>query len=246
MPICQIARLPARRGGKVETKAFEGKALHYVLAKPDGFRVDAGLPLVVMLHGFGSNMYDLAGLAPAMDADGYVYAFPNAPFEVQLGPGMTGYSWATGRPGMAPPSTDTPSTDELLDAFMQEIGPEVGAEDGRIILGGFSQGGGLTLTHGLPRADVFAGLAVLSGFFRDPDAVRPRLPAVRKQPIFVGHGTLDSMIAIDAGRTTRAFLDEMGYPVTYNEYPIAHEVSQEELRDLVSWLHNVMPPAMKV
>jgi phospholipase/carboxylesterase len=229
----------------VETKAYEGKALPYVLAKPEGFTPDAGLPLVVMLHGFGSNMYDLAGLAPAMDASGYVYAFPNAPFEVQLGPGMTGYSWATGRPGMALPAPDAPSTDDLLDAFLQEIAPEVGAQHGHIILGGFSQGGGLTLSHGLPRAGVFCGLAVLSGFFRDPDAVRPRLPAERKQSIFVGHGTHDPMIAIDAGRTTRAFLEELGYPVTYNEYPMAHEVSQDELRDLVAWLHNVMPPGVQ-
>ena len=229
----------------MDTKAYEGKALHYVLAKPDGFTPDAGFPLVVMLHGFGSNMYDLAGLASAIDAESYVYAFPNAPFEVQLGPGMTGYSWATGRPGMAPTEPDAPSTDDLLDAFLQEIAPEVGRQDGRIILGGFSQGGGLTLTHGLARADVFAGLMVLSGFFRDPDSVRPRLPAERKQPIFVAHGTHDPMIAIDAGRNTRAFLEELGYPVTYNEYPMAHEVSQGELIDLVAWLHQVMPPGQK-
>jgi phospholipase/carboxylesterase len=227
----------------VEAQAYEGKALHYVLAKPDGFEPSSGLPLIILLHGFGASMYDLAGLAGAINPTGYVYAFPNAPFEVQLGPGMTGYSWMTGRPGMAPPLVDAPSTDALLDAFLQEIRSEVGASDGRIVLGGFSQGGGLTLSHGLPRPGTFAGLAVLSGFFRDQDAVRPRLPAERTQPVFLAHGTHDNVVPIDAGRYTRLFLDELGYPVTYNEYPMSHEISQPELNDLAAWLHNVMPPA---
>ncbi len=229
----------------MESKVYESKNLNYVLVKPDGFSAEAGLPLIVLLHGFGSHMYDLAGLAPHIDEAGYVYAFPNAPYEVQLGPGMTGYSWATGRPGMAPPPTGGPSVDELLDAFMQEIAPETGAQDGRIILGGFSQGGGLTLTYGLPRPDVFAGLAVLSGAFRDPEATRPRLPANPTQPVFVAHGTRDSMIAIDTGRATRDFLQQVGYSVTYNEYEMAHEVSGPELSDLIAWLHNVLPPVRK-
>ena len=75
-------------------------------------------PLVVLLHGFGANMQDLASLAPYIDEKGYVYAFPNAPFTVELGPGYTGYSWATGRPGMAPADPNAPDVDELLEVFM--------------------------------------------------------------------------------------------------------------------------------
>ncbi|HLF78122.1 MAG TPA: phospholipase [Dehalococcoidia bacterium] len=226
----------------MDAKAYEGSALDYVLAKPDGFTPDAGLPLVVLLHGFGANMYDLAGLASVIDATGYVYAFPNGPHGVQLGPGAVGYSWATGRPGMAPADPNAPSTDELLDTFLSEIASETGAQPGRIVLGGFSQGGGLALTHGLPRPDAFSALAVLSGFFRDHDAVRPRLPAQPTQPVFVAHGTHDPVVPIDAGRSTRAFLQELGYSLTYNEYPMAHEISPAELGDLIAWLHEVMPP----
>jgi phospholipase/carboxylesterase len=231
--------------GLVDVKAFEGAALDYVLAMPDGFKPSDRLPLVILLHGFGANMYDLAGLAGAIDETGYVYAFPNAPHTVQLGPGAVGFSWATGRPGMPEPNPNAPSTDELLDAFMAEISPQTGAQDGHIVLGGFSQGGGLTMSYGLPRPKVFSALAVLSGFFRDPDAVRPRLPEQKTQPVFVAHGTHDPVVPVDAGRNTRAFLQDLGYSVTYNEYPMAHEISQSTLRDLVAWLHSVMPPGIK-
>jgi phospholipase/carboxylesterase len=229
----------------VQAKVFEGEALRYILAKPDGFDADAGLPLVVLLHGFGASMYDLADLAPIIDADGYVYAFPNAPFTVEFGGGATGFSWMTGRPGMAPPAPDAPGSEQLLDAFMQEIRPETGAQDGRIVLGGFSQGGGLTLTYGLPRPSVFGALAVLSGFFRDAEAVRPRLPDKPSQPVFVAHGIHDPMINIEAGRGTRDFLTGLNYQVTYNEYEMAHEISSATMRDLIDWLTRVMPPGPK-
>jgi phospholipase/carboxylesterase len=224
----------------VQAQAYEGHALNYILARPEGY--EAGLPLVVLLHGFGASMYDLAGLAPVIDAEGYVYAFPNAPFTVDFGGGMTGFSWATGRPGMEPPKPGAPTSEDLLDSFMDEVLGETGAEKGRIVLGGFSQGGGLTLSYGLPRPDVFTALAVLSGFFRDAEGVRPRLPQTPAQPVFVAHGSRDSVVAVDAGRNTRDFLTGLSYDVTYNEYDMAHEISPATVRDLTAWLHKVMAP----
>ena len=49
---------------------------------------------------------------------------------------------------------------------------------------------------------------MLSGFFRDADAVRPRLKPNDKRPVFVAHGTNDGVVAIDGGRATKAFLED--------------------------------------
>src|SRR3990170_2266855 len=81
----------------MDAQTVEGQALPYVLVKPDGFAAGDGCPLVVLLHGFGASMYDLAGLAPSIDDAGYVYAFPNAPHRVDFGAGAVGYSWSPGR-----------------------------------------------------------------------------------------------------------------------------------------------------
>jgi phospholipase/carboxylesterase len=226
----------------VDARQIDGTALQYVLVTPEGFTAGAGYPLVVLLHGFGANMQDLASLAPYIDETGYAYAFPNAPFTVQLGPGYTGYSWATGRPGMEPPASDAPDIDELLEVFMSEVRSETGAEMGKAVLGGFSQGGGLTLRFGLPRPEQFGGLAVLSGFFRDQETVGERLPAERKQRIFVAHGTEDPTVAIEGGRATKAFLEGAGYEFEYHEYPIRHEISGPEIEDLKTWLYATLPP----
>ena len=220
----------------MESQVVEGKSLPYVLVKPPGFKAGDGTPLVILAHGRGASMYDLAGLAPVIDDRGYVYAFPNAPYSFY---GM-GWAWVAGQPGVEAPPEGAPSVTELLDGFMQEVLEQTGAERGNIVLGGFSQGGGVTLRYGLPRPDTFRGLMVLSGAFRDSDHME--LPAERNQPIFVAHGTADQVLEVEMGRQTRAYLDAAGYPVTYREYPIAHEISPAEINDIIPWLHETLPP----
>lgn len=226
----------------MEAQAVEGRSLPYVLVKPEGFSPEAGYPLFILMHGFGANMRDLAGLSPAIDPDGYVYAFPNAPYRVDLGMGASGYSWALGRPGVEAPPAEGPSVEDMLDGFVEEVSQQVGPEPGRVVLGGFSQGGGLTLRYGLPRAERFAGFAVLSGFFRDEDEVRSRLATQPKRPVFVGHGRYDQVVPLDRGQGNKAFLEALGYPTTYNEYDMAHSISDAEIHDLSVWLHETLPP----
>jgi phospholipase/carboxylesterase len=220
----------------MESQVVEGKSLPYVLVKPPGFKPGAGWPLVVLAHGRGASMYDLAGLAPVFDDSGYVYAFPNAPYSFY---GM-GYAWVAGQPGVEPAPEGGPSVTELLDGFMAEVIEATGAERGNILLGGFSQGGGVTLRYGLPRPETFKALMVLSGAFRDADQMQ--LPDAPRQPIFVAHGTGDQVLDVAMGQATRAYLETNGYPVTYREYPMGHEISPAEIRDIVPWLHEHLPP----
>lgn len=220
----------------MESQVVEGKSLPYVLVKPPGFQPGAGWPLVVLAHGRGASMYDLAGLAPVLDDTGYVYAFPQGPYSFY---GM-GWAWVAGQPGVEPLPEGAPSVTELLDGFMAEVLEQTGTQPGNVVLGGFSQGGGVTLRYGLPRPDVFKGLAVLSGAFRDPETVE--LPQQRTQPIFVVHGTNDTVLSIDMGRSTKAYLEAAGYPLVYKEYPMAHEITPGVIRDLVPWLHETLPP----
>src|SRR5688572_17939424 len=133
----------------MEAKAFEGANLHYVLVTPEGFEAGAGYPLVILLHGFGAHMYDLAGLTSAIDPKGYVFALPNGPHRVDFGGGAAGYSWSSERPGVEPPSPDFPTIEALLKGFLVEVMGQVGAAPGQIVLGGFSQGGSQTLRFGL-------------------------------------------------------------------------------------------------
>jgi phospholipase/carboxylesterase len=186
-------------------------------------------------------MYDLPGLTSVIDENGYVYAFPNAPYRMPIGPGMMGYSWAL-QQGVEPPAPGMPEVPELMEGFMTEVIAATGAVPGQIVLGGFSQGGGLTLRYGLPRPEIFAGLIVLSGAFRDPAEVEKTLPPQRTQSIFIAHGRHDPMIDLERGQATRDFLTAAGYNPDYHEYAMGHEITMNVVRDLVPWLHATLPP----
>ena len=68
----------------MKAEEHEGRSLKYVTVLPDDYNPELSYPLIIMLHGFGAHMGDLAGLAPAIETKGYVYACPNAPERVYL------------------------------------------------------------------------------------------------------------------------------------------------------------------
>lgn len=218
----------------------EGPGLQYLTVVPDDYQPGDSYPLVIMLHGFGANMHDLAGLAPAINPSGYVYACPNAPIPFNLGLGHAGFGWATPRGGSTP--EEVANSEALLANFFERVLSEFGVEQGNCLLLGFSQGGGMTYRCGLGRPETFAGLAALSSLLPDAEELDPRLPAERVQPIFVAHGRYDQMIAESTAHMAKSYLENAGYNPEFHVYDMGHEISGEVIRDLVAWMTAVLPP----
>ena len=218
----------------------QGKGLKYITVLPDDYNPDVRYPLLIMLHGFGANMQDLAGLAPVINSRGYVYACPNAPIAFDLGGGQAGYGWTSPRGDATPEEMQRAET--LLGEFFDEVLEQFQVAPGRSVLLGFSQGGGMTYRCGLSRADTFAGLVALSASLPDPKELEDRLPEDRNQPIFIAHGRSDPLIPAESAANAQRFLKEAGYSPEYHEYNMAHEISSEVLSDLSTWMGNVLPP----
>ena len=71
-----------------------GSALKYLAVEPEGYEPGKPYPMIVLLHGYGSHMGDLASLCPVIDRIGYVYICPNAPLPLGMGFGSSGFAWA--------------------------------------------------------------------------------------------------------------------------------------------------------
>ena len=224
----------------MEANRHQGKSLKYITIEPDGYDPEMGYPLVVLLHGFGASMEDLAGLCPAIDRSGYLYVCPNAPLEFQLGPGMVGYGWTL--PRSEGTSEDVRRVVEQLDQFTEEVIEQYHTPPGQAVLMGFSQGGTMSLRCGLPKPDTFAGLGALSCYLNEPEDLKDSLPDKRDQSVFMAHGVYDEMASVEMARKTKDFLEGQGYAPSYHEYPIAHEISPEVLADVVAWLKKTLPP----
>ena len=192
------------------------------------------------MHGYGSNMSDLAPLVPMISREGYLFAFPNAPIRLDFGLGMVGYAWS------APLEADFDadgSAESILDEFVDNVTSRYGVEKGRVVLGGFSQGGMMAFRHGLRHADRFPGIVALSSrhaIYRI-DPPRCRKLDTRSQRIFIAHGTIDDVIVVREGRSAHDVLSRGGYPTEYHEYDMAHQITHEVITDLSAWLAETLP-----
>ena len=224
----------------MHTEQHQGKGLKYLTVLPDEYNQELSYPLVILLHGFGANMQDLAGLAPAINSRGYVYACPNAPIALELAPGHVGYGWMSPRGQSTPEEVQTSET--LLAGFFDEVFAQFQVAPGQAVLLGFSQGGGMTYRCGIPRPESFAGLVALSASLPDPAELEDKLPSQRTQPIFIAHGKSDPLVSTASGESACRFLEDAGYHPDYHAYDMGHEINADVLNDLVPWMEKVLPP----
>src|SRR5919106_1028883 len=223
-------------------KTVEGRSstLAYLTVFPDNYEAGQPYPTIVCLPGGGADMRDLAGLAPAIDQQGYLYICPNAPLTISIGPGYTGQAWY--EPGGNPNPAAMEQALMALDGVIRNVFAAYQVAAGQAILLGFSQGGAITYRYGMLRPEMFAGLVILSGVLRDPQALLPHLPARRDQRIFIAHGSHDPVVPVDLSRDAVDFLAAQGYLPVYHEYSMGHEINLEVLHDLTPWMHATLPP----
>src|SRR5688500_5308742 len=188
---------------------------------------DPAAPLVVLLHGRGSNERDIVGLADHLPA-GPAYAAVRAPI-AEGG----GYAWFANRGIGRPVAESLRATMDWFRGWLDGVAPA-----GRpVVLVGFSGGaafaGGLLLDD----PDRYAGAAILSGTLPF-DAGVPTTPArLAGVPVVVAQGEHDTVIPRELlDRTWRYLLGESGAPAIARRDPVGHGISGEALATLGGWL----------
>ena len=122
-------------------------ALPAVIATPDHYDPTHEYGMVVLMHGFGSHMRDLAGLAPLINETDFIYACPNAPIEMSIGFGQQGYAWFP-----AGGQTEPEDIDKAVSQLQQSVDFAIDKyqpDQSNIYIGGFSQGGMMTMHAGM-------------------------------------------------------------------------------------------------
>lgn len=185
----------------------------------------AGLPLVVLLHGYGADEHDLFGLAPFLP-DGIAVASVAAPLAPPWP--MPGRSWYAidGLDGRSPDGVTT-----AAHAFLRWL-DEAAGDAPSVALLGFSQGAAVALQALRLDADRFDAVVALSGYaspgeLPDDEALRERRPKV-----FWGRGTHDDVIPGALIAHTSQWLPEHS-ELTGRVYPgLTHSISEDELSDV--------------
>jgi phospholipase/carboxylesterase len=198
---------------------------------------------VIWLHGLGADGNDFVPIVPELtlpDDFGIRFIFPNAPLQpVTCNGGYVMRSWydiyslddfkKEDKVGLI----RSQQTTEAL--IQQEI--TRGIKPGRIILMGFSQGGAVALYTGLRFSQRLAGIGALSTYLplRD-ELVTEQHHSNSDVPIFMGHGMHDQVVNYKIGESSCKLLQQLGYAVNWNSYPMEHNVCAEEITDISTWI----------
>jgi len=210
---------------------------------PHRFRPAAEAPegALVLLHGRGTDEFDLLPLLDALDSERRLVGLtPRAP--LSLPPG--GAHWYIVRQ-VGYPDTDTFfASYRALSAWLDALPDELGVPWDRIVLGGFSMGAVMSYATGLgPGRPTPAGILALSGFIPAVEGFELELERAKGLPIAIAHGTADPVISVEFGRDARQRLKSAGADVTYRESPVPHTIDPAILPDLRRWLAATIPPA---
>ncbi|AZE99754.1 Phospholipase/carboxylesterase family protein [Pseudomonas orientalis] len=193
-------------------------------------------PLVIFLHGFGSNEEDLFSIKDTLPST-WTYLSVRAPLPVE----PRGYRWFTKTPGDGDydgVTADLHSSARLIEDFVLKATAKYHTQSDRVFLVGFSQGAIMSYEVGLRRPELLRGIAALSG------SVLPVLKAelkpddtLGKLAIFIGHGTLDQALPYASGTRANEVLEGIGLKPEFHGYPgMNHTISEAEVQDLKAWL----------
>ncbi len=197
---------------------------------------------VVMLHGYGANMYDLFPLWEIWNDGKLNWYFPNGVQGLPMGY-YEGRAWFSidmvaleraMREGKhrelshsIPPEFD--STLKALEGFVREISKK----HKKIILGGFSQGA-MCATHLSLMADLpIEKLILLSGNL----LAEPRMPrAARGIPFYQSHGTVDAILSLEGAKALETKLQALNFLGKLHVFHGGHEIPMEVIQGVKSFL----------
>lgn len=193
----------------------------------------AGRPLLVLLHGYGSNEHDLFGLRPYLPPEITVAAV-RAPLTPPWP--APGYSWypIEGLDGRDP-SRVTDAAHRLIEW--------VDALPGNDPVGllGFSQGAAVSMQALRLEPRRFAFAVNLSGYVAPGDLAGDAALAELTPPVFWGRGSHDDVIPPALVEHTMQWLPGHA-TLSGRVYPgLTHSVSEQELDDVREFLDAQLP-----
>ena len=195
----------------------------------------ANPPLLLLLHGLGSNEKDLFSFAQYLDPKLLVIS-ARAPINI----GADRYSWfglSSSPEGWTYDIADVNKVSEDLMIYIDQISKTHNVDNSKIFIGGFSQGAILSLATGLPNSGKIAGIVCLSG--RLYPELKPELSSIKNfngLELFISHGTQDKVLPYSDIESDVEYLKGLGLSPTVKYYEAAHTISRDNFRDIVAWL----------
>ncbi len=207
----------------------------YHLVREPKIKLDKN-PLLLLLHGYGSNEEDLFSFASELP-DEYFVISARAPFDMMYG----SYAWYAinfdadenkfSDIGQAQQSRD------LIANFIDELIENYPIDADNVTLIGFSQGTILSYAIAVSYPERVQRVVAMSGYFNPEIAIENyQNNDFSRLKIFSSHGSVDQVVPVDWARNSIPKLKALGIGVDYKEYPVGHGVTPQNFFDFKKWL----------
>lgn len=211
-------------------------SLHHLVREPKTKKEKN--PLLLLLHGYGSNEEDLFSFAGELPQEYYVVS-ARAPFDLSYG----SYAWYAinfdadenkfSDIGQARASRD------IIARFIDELVANYAIDAENVTLIGFSQGCILSYAVAVSYPEKVQRVVAMSGYWNPDIAVDDYLENdCSKLRIFASHGTVDQVIPVEWARKSIPALQVLGIEIVFKEYMVGHGVAPQNFFDFKHWLNS--------
>lgn len=196
----------------------------------------ANAPLLIMLHGYGSDENDLFSFATELPEELFIISV-KAPYPMQ----PYGNAWYAinfdAEIGKWNDNEQAIASCDLIAKFIDEALAAYPVDKNKVSLLGFSQGSILSYAVALTYPEKIKNIVALSGYIVQdifPDDIHTK--DYSKLDFYCSHGSVDQVIPADWARKTPAFLDGLNIKNQYSEFPVGHGVAPQNFHEFKAWL----------
>ncbi|WP_338647988.1 alpha/beta fold hydrolase [Flavobacterium sp. KS-LB2] len=209
-------------------------SLEYKIREPK-IKLDKN-PLLLLLHGYGSNEDDLFSFATELPEEYYIIS-ARAPYDLQYG----SYAWYAinfdADQNKFSDHEQAKVSRDLIAGFIDQLIDNYPIDAQKVTLIGFSQGAILSYAVALSYPKKVQKIVAMSGYLNLEIVADDYLKnSFNNLKIFASHGTADQVIPVEWARKTPVIVEKLGINTTYKEYPIGHGVTPQNFYDFKNWL----------
>jgi phospholipase/carboxylesterase len=215
--------------GSASFSSHESDFAHALFA-PMHYTPGYAYPLIVWLHGVGSDERQLQRIMPLVSMQNYVAVAPRGLQMPDAG--------ETGRP-----SCGWQQTDEHIQQAEQRVfdaidlaGRKFHVSRKRVFLSGFDAGGTMAMRIALGHPDRFGGVLSLCGALPTGRTPFSNLVAARRLGVFLATGRGSQGYPAEQVCDDLRLLHTAGLSITLRQYPCGHELMPQMLADVDRWI----------
>lgn len=216
----------------METDTF---TLYHLIRKPK--KTVKNAPLVIMLHGYGSNEEDLFSFAEELPDELFIISV-RAPYPMPpYGNAWYAIHWDGSTNGKFSDDDQAVISREKIIQFLDEVIEKYPVDPNNVTLVGFSQGSILSFAVALSYPGRIKNVIGLSGYI-NKEILKQGYENndFSRLSVYSSHGTVDQVIPIEWARKTKPFLDSLNIENTFTEFPVGHGVAPQNFSELKQWL----------